>query len=330
MPYRHTYVFADGVTQNPSGTPVIPYPLITANGNYPSDMGFLFQGGSGQLAVGGTLGGGTFQLQQRLPDQITWVNVPGAVTTSVGLISFAAAESSRLRLAVSGATAPSASAFILDLPEGTSFAPVASGSGGSVGPTGGQQVEGTQAVGTATTANPVSVSYQVRNQTPSQAIGNSVIPRCEPTGMQYMALGTSNSANFALVNAANTATVSPNTTVLYTGTFQYIFDGSNWLRSPGDAVAPFAKQPPLNKADRSVTASTTSAQAAAANATRAKLVISNLDSTNAVFINLGAAATTGAGSMRIGPLGFLELQGTNQAVNVVAAAGTPAVTIWEF
>jgi len=231
MAFRHTYVFADGVPQSPYGTPVVPYPLITANGFYPSDMGFLFQGGSGQFAVGGTVGGGTYQIQQRLPDGATWVNIPGAVLSAAGIVSFAAAESSRIRLSVTGATAPSATAYILDLPQG---------------------------------------------------------------------------ASFAMVNTS----------------------------APADATAAFVKQAPLAKTDRSIIASMTNQVAVPTNTTRTRLLVENQDATNAVFINLGAAAsaTTVAnnGSKRIGPQGVFELTGTSQAVNIIASAGTPAVTIWEF
>lgn len=85
-----------------------------------------------------------------------------------------------------------------------------------------------------------------------------------------------------------------------------------------------------NKTDRSVTAGVASAQAAPANASRRKLLIQNLDAAINVHINLGAAATVGIGSIRIAPGASLELTGTTQAVNVIAASGAPVVTIWEF
>lgn len=84
------------------------------------------------------------------------------------------------------------------------------------------------------------------------------------------------------------------------------------------------------KTDRSITAGTTSAQAAPANAARRKLFFQNLDAAINVHVNLGAAATTGLGSIRIAPGASLELTGTSQAVNVIAASGAPTVTIWEF
>lgn len=229
--YRHTYVFADGVSESPYGSAVVQKPLITTNANYPSDMGFLFQGGSGLLAVGGTTGGGTFQLQQRLPDMQTWVNVPGAVLNGIGVIPFAAAESSRLRLAVSGSSGASATAYLMDLPEGTSFSMV------------------------STTA-------------------------------------------------------------------------------PGSTNAAYVQQAPLTKTDRSVVASTTNTVAVPANATRTRIMVENQDATNTVYVNFGAAASAtvsaGNGSKRIGPQGVFEFTGTSQALNIIATAGTPAVTIWEF
>lgn len=84
------------------------------------------------------------------------------------------------------------------------------------------------------------------------------------------------------------------------------------------------------KTDRSVTASTTSQQAAAANTSRRRLFFQNLDAAINVHVNLGAAATTGLGSIRIAPGQSLDLTGTSGTVNVIAASGTPLVTIWEF
>lgn len=84
------------------------------------------------------------------------------------------------------------------------------------------------------------------------------------------------------------------------------------------------------KTDRSITASSTSQQAAPENTSRRRLLIQNLDAAINVHVNLGAPATTGAGSLRLAPGSSLELTGTSQAVNVVATSGAPIVTIWEF
>lgn len=84
------------------------------------------------------------------------------------------------------------------------------------------------------------------------------------------------------------------------------------------------------KTDRSVTASTASQQAAAANASRKRLIIQNQDAAIAVYVNLGAAATAGIGSLLVAPGATLRIDGSTQALNVIAASGTPVVTIWEF
>lgn len=84
------------------------------------------------------------------------------------------------------------------------------------------------------------------------------------------------------------------------------------------------------KADRSLSAGVTNQVAAAANANRNRLILKNADQTISVFVNIGAVATTGAGSIEIAAKGYLELVGTNQSVNIIAASGTPVVTIWEF
>lgn len=102
------------------------------------------------------------------------------------------------------------------------------------------------------------------------------------------------------------------------------------IGAAGDATASFSKQPPLAKTDRSITASTVSQQAAAASAIRNRLFIKNNDAAISVFVNLGAVATTGIGSIEVAPKGIFELSGTNQALNVIAASGAPTVTIWEF
>lgn len=97
-----------------------------------------------------------------------------------------------------------------------------------------------------------------------------------------------------------------------------------------DAGGSFTKQKPLTHTNRSATVTTTSAQVAPANATRTKLLINNLDATNPIFLNLGAAATAGAGSIRVGPLGVLELSGTTAALNAISTGASVAATIWEF
>jgi hypothetical protein len=84
------------------------------------------------------------------------------------------------------------------------------------------------------------------------------------------------------------------------------------------------------KTDRSLTATTTSQRACPANPARYRLLIQNLDAAVDVHVNLGSAATTGAGSLKVSPESYLDLTGTTQTVNVVASQGTADVTIWEF
>lgn len=92
----------------------------------------------------------------------------------------------------------------------------------------------------------------------------------------------------------------------------------------------YSSEPPTDKVDRSIATSTSNQQAAAANANRLRLVFQNQDAAINVFINIGAAATLGQGSIRIAPGAMFELTGTTGTVNIIAASGTPIVTIWEF
>lgn len=84
------------------------------------------------------------------------------------------------------------------------------------------------------------------------------------------------------------------------------------------------------KTDRSVAASSSSQIVAPAKAGRRKLIVKNLDAAISIFVNLGALATAGAGSIEVAAKGFLELDYVSESVNVIAASGSPAVTIWEF
>lgn len=84
--------------------------------------------------------------------------------------------------------------------------------------------------------------------------------------------------------------------------------------------------------DRSLTASTSSAQLMAANATRLKLYVKN-DSAIDVWVNPGATAVAaaGGGNIKIAANGgYLELSGYSGAVNIIAASGTPAITAREL
>lgn len=83
--------------------------------------------------------------------------------------------------------------------------------------------------------------------------------------------------------------------------------------------------------DRSLTATTTSAQLMAANASRSRFFIKN-DSAVDVWINFGATATAtpGSGNMKIAAGGYFEFSGGSSAINIVAASGTAAITAREF
>lgn len=83
--------------------------------------------------------------------------------------------------------------------------------------------------------------------------------------------------------------------------------------------------------DRSLAATTTSAQLMAANSSRSRFFIKN-DSTVDVWINFGAtaAATPGSGNMKINAGSYFEFSGGSSAINIVAASGTAAITAREF
>lgn len=89
---------------------------------------------------------------------------------------------------------------------------------------------------------------------------------------------------------------------------------------------------PLTGTDRSMTATTTSAQIMAANTGRTKFYIKN-DTTIDVWINLGATAvaTPGGGNIKIAANGgYFEFNGSSSAINIIAASTTAAVTAREF
>lgn len=104
-----------------------------------------------------------------------------------------------------------------------------------------------------------------------------------------------------------------------------------WDRILGDKVSTFTRMPPRAKTNSALTAASASTQQLfAANASRSKLLIQNQDAAINIFVNLGAAATAGANSLRIAPGATLELTGTNDVVNIIAASGTPAICAWEM
>lgn len=85
--------------------------------------------------------------------------------------------------------------------------------------------------------------------------------------------------------------------------------------------------------DKSGSGSTSSVQLAAANSYRKFFYFQNLDATIVQYINFGAAASAGSGSIKV-PAGA-SVQFTigefcpTDAINVIAASGTPAYTAKE-
>lgn len=111
----------------------------------------------------------------------------------------------------------------------------------------------------------------------------------------------------------------------------YVWNGANTIPSPGDANGAWSKSPPLaHTASAVVAGSTASQQLFAASAARSKLLVQNQDATIIVYVNLGGAATAAPPSFKIAPGSTLELNGTNESVNLIAASGTPAIAAWQF
>lgn len=82
------------------------------------------------------------------------------------------------------------------------------------------------------------------------------------------------------------------------------------------------------KTDYSTTAGTTSSQAVPASTSARRMIMQNLDAAISVHFNLGAPATTAAGSLRLSPGAITEITGVSDAINIISASGTAAVTIW--
>jgi len=107
MAYTHTHPIADGMPVTANGITVTPYPVITADGNYPSNEGFVFSGGTGVLEVFGTFGGGTAKLQMRGIDSATWLDLGSTLTLTANTVVGFVAPNRRLRLNVAGSTGAS-------------------------------------------------------------------------------------------------------------------------------------------------------------------------------------------------------------------------------
>ena len=154
------------------------------------------------------------------------------------------------------------------------------------------------------------------------------------TSPDIVAFGASSSPTDGASNTNRTVAVLDSTATPRGGFSVYpaVYNGATWDRQRGDVSASFSKEPPLVGTDRSVTATTTSAQLMAANATRSKFFIKN-DSLIVVWINMGATAvaTAGGGNIAIAASGgFFEFAGYSGAVNIIAASTTAAITAREF
>lgn len=84
--------------------------------------------------------------------------------------------------------------------------------------------------------------------------------------------------------------------------------------------------------DRSGTAGTAATVLMAANANRRKLLVKNDNDTAVIWINLGGTATAapGLGNYRIGPGGYMELDGFSGSVSVIASAAATPYSAREF
>jgi len=124
------------------------------------------------------------------------------------------------------------------------------------------------------------------------------------TGNPYRALGASGQQS-----SANSTSVAP----------------------ASDATFP-TRYAPRNKAQSTVlNVGTSPVDLFPANAARTKLVIQNLSTAaDPLHINVGANATTGAGSLRIASGATLELTGPVERVSAIATIAALAITAWEF
>lgn len=108
MARRANYAIADGSTA---------LPVIVADGGYPAIPGYIdWQGGNGSCFVVGTFGGGTAKLQIQSPDAITWVDLGAQTNFTANGVGGFTAPAGRLRVSVSGSTAPSLSAWVVGIP----------------------------------------------------------------------------------------------------------------------------------------------------------------------------------------------------------------------
>lgn len=112
MPYQHIYPIADGVAITANGVTLTPWPVITADGNYPNNDGFVYPGGTGVLEVFGTFGAGTAKLQMRGVDGVTWLDLGASLSVTAPTVVGFVAPNRRLRLNVAGSAGASLRAAV--------------------------------------------------------------------------------------------------------------------------------------------------------------------------------------------------------------------------
>jgi hypothetical protein len=108
MARRKQFIIADGATATPT---------ITVDGSYPVSPGWIdYEGGNGSFFAVGTFGGGSAALQIQAPDGATWVNIGAGVTFTANGVGGFTAPAGRLRVTLSGSTAPSLKAWVVSIP----------------------------------------------------------------------------------------------------------------------------------------------------------------------------------------------------------------------
>jgi len=193
--------------------------------------------------------------------------------------------------------------------------------------------DGTPMAG-GTASSPAVAGGEYTTPTPTLTNGQTDALQLDPSGsLRVRILGSTSVGSDGFSNSLTFAgsTTSQTTTALLANS-GFVFNGTTWDRQRGDASGTFVKSNPLAGTDRSITATTTSAQLMAANATRSKFFIKN-DTAIVIWINMGATAVAAAGSGNIAIAangGYFEFTGYSGVVNIIAASTTAAVTAREF
>lgn len=203
-------------------------------------------------------------------------------------------------------------------------------------PTGGtgtssNQVQGNVAAAATDSGNPVKTGAPYNSTLPTYTTGQRGDMQIDSRGSLHVTLFSPDTGTGLTCENGLGDGVSNGRQALAVSAYGKVFNGTTWDRTRGDVVSMFSRTPPTTKSASAVTAgSTTSQQVFAASATRSKVLIQNQDASINVFVNVGATAVAGAGNLRIAPGATLELTGTSEAINLIAASGTPAICAWQF